>query len=170
MSPRGRKYETFWTDRSGRSWDVAFTVTRSNERDELVLFQISASSKETPLTQSVIREVPILKMLQNLATEGRLETPRRISGSWIPNRRLSIRNNREYVLQSVAQTYEAAYQAHLPVQRTVAERLNIPLSTATRYIAIARKFGFLTDIPRHRPTSLSGSRRRNEQHETRIQD
>lgn len=170
MTIRGEKFETFWKDEKGNSWDVALTVAHIGERDELVSFRVSATSKTVPLTQSTIREVPILKMLQNLATEGSLQTRSSISGRWIPNKRLSIRHNREYVLNEVARTYQSAFRAHLPVQRTVAEHLNVPLSTATRYIALARKFGYLTDIPRQRPTSLSGSRRRNEQNDTRIQD
>lgn len=170
MTIRGKKFETFWKDEKGNSWDVALTVAHIGERDELVSFRVSATSKKLPLTQSTIREVPILKMLQTLAKEGSLQAYPKISGQWTPNRRLSIRHNREYVLNEVARTYQSAFKAHLPVQRTVAERLNVPLSTATRYIALARKFGYLTDTPRLRPTSLSGSRRRNEQHETRIQD
>jgi hypothetical protein len=170
MSVKGQKHQTLWTDSNGKSWDLALTVADVGERKELVSIRISATSKNSTLTQSIIREVPILKMLQNLATEGSLQLPARISGRWTPSQRLSIRHNRDYVLKEVARTYQNAYKAHLPVQKTVAQRLNVPLSTATRYIAIARKFGYLTDIPRQRPTSLSGSRRRNEHKETRIQD
>lgn len=170
MTIRGQKVETLWTDQNGKSWDVALTVTRVGERDELVSFRISTTSKNTPLTQSAIREVPVLKMLQTLAQEGSLQVPRRISGRWTPNRRLSIRHNREYVLSQVARTYLSAYQAHLPVQKAVAQHLNVPLSTATRYITMARKFGYLTDTPRLRPTSPTGSRRRDEKQEPRIQD
>lgn len=170
MSTVRKRHETRWSDSSGRAWDVVLTTSLGQDREELVAIQVSSTAQHQPLTQSVIRAVPVLEMLRNIATEGSPQARTQIVGRWTAQGRLSIRDNLELVLKSVARTYSSAFRSHQPVQKSVAESLNVPLSTATRYIALARKFGYLTDIPRRRPTSLTGSRRRNEQQEARIQD
>lgn len=170
MTNKRKTYETRWSDSSGQAWDVVLTMSSGQGREELIAFRVSSTSKHHPLTQSVVRSVPVLAMLRNITTEGSAQATKRIVGRWTPEGRLSIRENRELVLQTVARTYNSAFKSHLPVQTTVAQRLNVPLSTATRYIALARKFGYLTDIPRRRSTPIDGPRRRNEQRKPRIQD
>lgn len=170
MTNTRKAYKTRWSDSNGDAWDVVLTMSSGPGREELIAFRVSSTSKRRPLTQSVVRSVPVLEMLRNIATDGSPKATKRIVGRWIPQGRLSIRDNRELVLETVARTYNSAFKSHLPVQKTVAQRLNVPLSTATRYIALARKFGYLTDTPRLRPTPKNGPRRRNEQHKPRIQD
>jgi hypothetical protein len=170
MTNTRKTYETRWSDSNGQAWDVVLTMSSGQGREELIAIRVSSTSKRHPLTQSVVRSVPVLEMLRNITTEGSPQATKRIVGRWTPQSRLSIRDNRELVLQTVARTYNSAFKSHLPVQKTVAQRLNVPLSTATRYIALARKFGYLTDNPRLRPTAQTGSRRHDEQHKPRIQD
>ncbi len=53
------------------------------------------------------------------------------------------RKHTDAELRIVAKIYDAALRAQQPVQQTVAEKLGIPLSTATKRISQARKRGFI---------------------------
>ena len=143
-----------WSDSKGREWNVSITTTTINGRKEPVGVHIY-SNESIRLTQSTLREVPFKDFLQDwenfphdfaqrrtgITGEMSVGEPKRLRGS----ARLSM-----YELQEVADIYMDAYTSHLPLQETVALTLGIPVSTACKRIAAARKQGLLTQ--KARPT------------------
>lgn len=148
-----------WSDSKGREWNIMITTTTINGRKEPVGMHIYSSNESTRLTQSTIREMPFLEFLKDQENFPHNTAQRRtgITGAMSviePKRSRGSRRLQEHELQEVADIYMDAYKKHLPVQATVASTLRIPVSTACKRIAAARKRGLLTDIarpPRFRP-------------------
>ena len=140
-----------WSDSKGREWNVSITTTTINGRKEPVEMHIY-SNESIRLTQSTIRELPFKDFLQDWEnfphdfaqrstgiTGAMSVEPKRARGS----ARLSM-----YELQEVADIYIDAFFNHLPVQKTVAQTLGIPLSTACKRINLVRKKGLLPRVER----------------------
>ena len=137
-------------DSKGNGWNIEISTSPIHGRNEPVRLTIKPLDRNTRLLQSTLREIPFSKFLQDwdkypdnpsqkshgitgAMTSSVLETKSK-RGS----RRLSMDE-----LQTVADIYLDAFENHLPVQQTVAETLNIPLSTACKRIVAARKKGFI---------------------------
>ena len=142
-----------WSDSKGREWNIAITTATINGRKEPVGMHIFSSNESVRLTQSTIREMPFLEFLKDKENFPHDVAQRRIgiTGAMLviePKRSRGSRRLQEHELQEVADIYMDAYKKHLPVQATVASTLRIPISTACKRIAAARKQGLLTDIAR----------------------
>lgn len=141
-----------WSDSKGREWNIAITTATINGRKEPAGMHIY-SNESVRLTQSTIRELPFLEFLKDQENFPHDMAQRRtgITGAMSvtePKRSRGSRRLQEHELQEVADIYMDAYKNHLPVQETVALTLGIPVSTACKRIAAARKQGLLTQIAR----------------------
>lgn len=133
-----------WTDKDGRKWIVRLEVGLIGGR--LSVFNLSVTPKMPgyPLTQSVIRQLPFADweraaFITESAKLARLNRPNTAGPH--SGRRFS-----EEELLHVAAVYQTALNARLPVQKTVADELGVPLSTATKRISAARRRGFIAPI------------------------
>jgi hypothetical protein len=147
-----RGLEGRWSDSKGREWNVMITTTTINGRKEPVGMHVF-SDESVRLTQSTIRELPFKDFLQDWENFPHDFAQRRtgITGAMSvgePKRSRGSARLSMYELQEVADIYMDAYQNHLPVQETVALTLGIPVSTACKRIAAARKQGLLKEIAR----------------------
>jgi hypothetical protein len=147
-----RGLEGRWSDSKGREWNVMITTTTINGRREPVGMHVF-SDESVRLTQSTIREIPFKDFLQDWENFPHDFAQRRtgITGAMSvgePKRSRGSARLSMYELQEVADIYMDAYQNHLPVQETVALTLGIPVSTACKRIAAARKQGLLTQKAR----------------------
>ena len=138
-----------WSDSKGREWNVSITTTTINGRKEPVGMHIY-SNESIRLTQSTIRELPFAEFLQDRENfphdfaQGRTGITGAMSVE--PKRSRGSQRLSEYELKEVAEIYTGAFFNHLPVQKTVALTLGIPLSTACKRINLARKKGFLPKV------------------------
>ena len=142
-----------WNDSKGREWNIMIATTNINGRKEPVEMHIYSSNESVRLTQSIIRELPFKDFLQDWENFPHDFAQRRtgITGAMSvgePKRSRGSARLSMYELQEVADIYMDAYKNHLPVQETVALTLGIPVSTACKRIAAARKQGLLADIAR----------------------
>ena len=145
-----------WSDSKGRKWNIMIETSSINGRKEPVGMHIY-SNESVRLTQSTIRELPFKDFLQDWESFPHDTVQRRtgITGAMSviePKRSRGSRRLQEHELQEVADVYMDAYKNHLPVQETVARTLGIPVSTACKRIAAARKRGLLAVLAR--PTRL----------------
>lgn len=145
-----------WSDSKGREWNIMIKTTTINGRKEPIGVHIY-SNESVRLTQSTIREMPFLEFLKDQEDFPHDLAQRRtgITGAMSviePKRSRGSRRLQEHELQEVADIYVAAYRNFLPVQVNVARTLGIPVSTACKRIAAARKQGLLAD--RARPPRL----------------
>ena len=145
-----------WSDSKGRKWNIMIETSSINGRKEPVGMHIY-SNESVRLTQSTIRELPFKDFLQDWESFPHDTVQRRtgITGAMSviePKRSRGSRRLQEHELQEVADVYMDAYKNHLPVQETVARALGIPVSTACKRIAAARKRGLLAVLAR--PTRL----------------
>ena len=145
-----------WSDSKGREWNIMIETSTINGRKEPIGMHIS-SNENVRLTQSTIREMPFLEFLKDRENFPHNTAQRRtgITGAMSviePKRLRGSRRLQEHELQEVADIYMDAYRNHLPVQETVARTLGIPVSTACKRIAAARKRGLLAALAR--PTRL----------------
>jgi hypothetical protein len=110
-----------------------------------------------PVTTEGIREIPVAALLR-LAVEGNLTRvgPRQHDGhtstweytwaAWPANlseRAQSGAGPNEHDLRAIADVYQIAYATDQPPTKTVMQRFGLPRSTASRWIALARKQGLL---------------------------
>ena len=147
-----RGLEGRWSDSKGREWNISIETTIINGRHEPVGMHVF-SDESVRLTQSIIRELPFKDFLQDWENFPHDFAQRRtgITGAMSvgePKRSRGSARLSMYELQEVADIYMDAYKNHLPVQETVALTLGIPVSTACKRIAAARKQGLLADIAR----------------------
>jgi hypothetical protein len=143
-----------WNDSKGREWNIMIETSTINGRKEPIGMHIY-SNESVRLTQSTIREMPFLEFLKARENfpHDTAQSRKGITGamSFIePKRSRGSRRLQEHELQEVADVYIDAYKNHLPVQETVARTLGLPVSTACKRIAAARKQGLLAK--RARPT------------------
>ncbi len=148
-----------WTDPSGRSWRVVLEVATIRERLEPVALSITAVEAGYALSQSTVRKIPFASFVRNNKSvlrqyiDSSSPTGSMRAMSPTPPKRVGRRYT-DYELERVAQIYRDAYKARIPVQRAVADALEIPLSTAVKQIIAARKRGFIDATPRVRNRDL----------------
>ena len=139
-----------WMDSKGNGWNIEISTSPIHGRNEPVRLTIKPLDPNSRLLQATLREIPFSQFLQdwdkypaNLS-----QRPYRISGA-MNSSVLETKSNRGSrrltmdELQTIADIYLDAFENHLPVQQTVAEALNIPLSTACKRIVAARKKGLI---------------------------
>ncbi len=142
-----------WTDQSGMRWRLVIEVATIRGRNEPVALSITAVEAGYALSQSTVRAIPFASFLRNdksvihqrIDPSGPTGSMRAMSPT--PPKREGRRYT-DYELQRVAIIYRDAYKARVPVQRAVADALEIPLSTAVKRIIAARKRGFIDAMPR----------------------
>ena len=140
----------FWMDSRGNGWNIEISTSPIHGRNEPVRLTIKPLDRNTRLLQSTLREIPFSKFLQDWdkypsntshrshAITGAMTSPVFKTKSKRGSRRLTMDE-----LQTIAEIYLDAFENHLPVQQTIAETLNIPLSTACKRIVAARKKGLI---------------------------
>jgi len=131
-----------WTDQSGKPWRLVIEVATIRGRNEPVALSITAVEAGYALSQSTIRAMPFASFLhQRIDSSGPTGSMRATSPT--PPKRVGRRYT-DYELERVAQIYRDAYKARVPVQRAVADALEIPLSTAVKQVIAARKRGLIS--------------------------
>jgi len=139
-----------WKDGNGNRWRVEVDFKTIDGRQMPVELRVRAVAPGYALTQSIIRALPLAGTVdQYFRVKGfRVEVDRS------PRSPRAKRVNKEYSdeeLTVVANLYREAFKAHRPVQATVAQELKIPISTAAKQIAAARRRNFLGPATRRRP-------------------
>jgi hypothetical protein len=134
-----------FTDSNGRKLLVTAELKTFNDRLDIAAITIQTTDLRTPITRRMLTEIPLDKLFRDdLAIES--EHLQRM----LRNRKGSTahkgRQHSDEDLLAVAEIYEAAFQARVPVQRAVADAFGISLSTAAKRIMAARGRGFITPI------------------------
>jgi len=133
-----------WTDQSGMRWRLVIEVATIRERLEPVALSITAVETGYALSQSTIRTIPFASFLRNdKSVHQRIGSSGPTGSMRLANPKRVGRRYTDYELERVAQIYRDAYKARVPVQRAVADALEIPLSTAVKQIIAARKRGLI---------------------------
>jgi hypothetical protein len=111
------------------------------DRPEVISLSITSLDGDTPLEPVLLREIPLARIIRNERSN------LRPSNKKVSNATPRARGTREILteadLKDVAELYMSAWEQGLPVQRHVAERRGIALSTAARQILLARQRGFI---------------------------
>jgi len=143
-----------WVDPSGNAWRLGIEVKTLGDRPEPVALLITPVESGYALSQSTIRAIPFAGFVRNdksppykyisvgaiIRQKAAMEAMEAMSQT--PPRRENRRYT-DYELERVAMIYRDAYECHIPVQRAVADGLEIPLSTAIKQIIAARKRGLI---------------------------
>lgn len=134
-----------WLDRNGREWAIQLTLDVIADESGITELTITPTSGEYHLTQAVLRQLPFAEWERDIFADERTRLD-----SFTPSRTDTHQGRRhtDDYLRNVAEIYTAALNARRPVQQTVADRLGLPLSTATKQIVAARRRGFLTPANR----------------------
>jgi len=141
-----------WTDQSGMRWRLVIEVATIRGRNEPVALSITAVEAGYALSQSTVRKIPFASFLNHRIDSSGPSGSMRLMEPVNPKR--VGRRYTDYELERVAIIYRNAYKARVPVQRAVADALEIPLSTAVKQIIAARKRGFIDATPRVRNRDL----------------
>jgi len=155
-----------WKDVNGNRWRVKVDFKTIDGRQMPVELCIEALNSGYALSQNILRALPIARAVDMYFQDQGLNVPLKE-----PSRAKRI--NKEYSdeeLKFVASIYRSAFAVHMPVQATVAQERNIPISTAAKQIAAARKRGFLGSATRSRPGERPGMNERGTKHGMRIDD
>ncbi len=113
-------------------------------RYEVASFCVTPLDDSTPFLPVMLRRLPLTRIIdterRTLAEPLRQREPVNKSGVG-PD---STRDLTDEDLRYVGELYMEAWNLNLPIQKFVAEKLEIALSTAARRIAIARRRGFIS--------------------------
>ena len=127
-------------DANGSQWRVEVEFKAVSGRIGISSLSISSVDGKTALTRRVLRDLSLEKLFRDaMATESKQLSKR--------NRKVTGHKGRTHTedeLREVAEIYMAAFQAHRPVQKTVADMLGVSVSTAAKRIMAARSYGFLS--------------------------
>ncbi len=131
-----------YTDSIGRKLLLTAEFKLFNDRLDIATITIATSDLRSPITRRMLSEIPLDKLFRDeLAVED--ENLKRM----LSNRKVTTahqgRQHSDDDLLAVAEIYQAAFQARLPVQKAVADACGISVSTATKRIMAARNRGFL---------------------------
>jgi hypothetical protein len=97
---------------------------------------LKPKSKSARLSMRVLGEIDIQQMFGDFVREQRM--PKTTAMKTHQGKKTDIAE-----LEEVARVYLFAYERKLPVQQTVAELFDLPISTATKKIMKAREEGFI---------------------------
>lgn len=134
-----------FTDKSGCEWRVGVEFKTIKGRMGISTLTISSSDGDNELSRRALADLPLHQMFKDAMTVesellAQINRPRRIS---------TAHQGREHSLaelQRVAEVYSIAYNAHLPVQRTVANAFGISVTTAAKRIMVARQKGLIPPV------------------------
>ena len=129
-------------DANGSRWSVEVELKATHGRIGISSLSISSVDGQTPLTRRILRDLPLDELFrQHMAIESKQLSKR--------NQKKTSHKGRTHTedeLCEVAKIYMAAFQAHRPVQKTVADMLGISVSTAAKRIMAARRHGYITAL------------------------
>jgi hypothetical protein len=129
-------------DANGSQWRVEVEFKAVSGRIGISSLSISSVDGKTALTRRVLRDLSLDQLFRDsMATEGKQLSKR--------NRKVTGHKGRTHTedeLREVAEIYMAAFQAHRPVQKTVADMLGVSVSTAAKRIMAARQSGYITAL------------------------
>jgi len=139
---RGFDAVSRYVDANGAAWNIGVETKAINGRVEIYGMVIWSDAPGHPLTRTILRDLPLDTLFKNvIAAETKSLTRfRKHQKELEPHQG---RAHRDKELQVVATVYAMAFNGRLPVQRTVAETLGIPVSTAAKRIMAARRRGLI---------------------------
>ncbi len=151
LGPRQKhRYEAKATfvDKYSREFQIHAVLMKINGRVGINKLTIWPSDEENFLSRRVLSDLPIHQMFHDSASPD-LELLSQI----IQSRRVSTshqgRAHSDKELQRVAEVYAMAYEAHRPVQKTIAAAFGISVSAAAKRIMAARNRGLISPIRTH---------------------
>ena len=143
-------------DQAGNLWSLGLVLSIRDGVLCLKELAIRPVGHNEQLTSAVLRGINVRDLVsherRHLIEEGHLapdsQDDRTLSEAQVEELLASRgpavgRRLDEFDLRLVAHLYASAYEAGLPVQRTVAERLGVSIPTASRRISLARQSGLL---------------------------
>jgi hypothetical protein len=115
-----------------------------NSRQEVAAITIEPMDPKVPFEAVLLRKIPWTRLIDN-ARKDRTKQSKQPT----PNRQHSLgpdstRTLTDDDLRSVADLYLQAWKVNMPVQRHVADVLQISIPTAARRISLARQRGFIS--------------------------
>ncbi len=129
-------------DANGAAWYVGIEVKNINGHVEFSEIAIWPEKPGYPLTNTTLRGLRLDRMFKDaIAAETKNLTRFRKHQKELEPHQGRAHSDEE--LHVIADVYTKAFKGHLPVQRTVAETLNIPISTAAKRIMAARRRGLI---------------------------
>jgi hypothetical protein len=129
-------------DANGSQWSVEVELKATRGRIGISSLSVSSVDGRTPLTRRILRDLPLDRLFRkHMAVESKqlLKRNQKETGH-------KGRMHTEDELREVAEIYMAAFQAHRPVQKTVADMLGISVSTAAKRIMAARSHGYINAL------------------------
>ena len=115
-----------------------------NDRQEVAAITIEPKDPKVPFEAVLLRKIPWARLIDNArrdrTNQSKQPTPIR-QHSLGPD---STRTLTDDDLRSVADLYLQAWKVNMPVQRYVADVLQISIPTAARRISLARQRGFIS--------------------------
>lgn len=131
-----------YTDSLGRKLLLTAEFKVFNGRPDISAITIETTDFSSPITRRMLSEIPLDNLFRNdLAIDS--EHLQRMLRNRKGTTAHQGRQHSDKDLLAIAEIYNAALQAHLPVQRTVADAFGISVSTATKRIMAARSRGFI---------------------------
>lgn len=132
-----------YTDNSGRKLFVTAVLKNFNDRLDIAAITIQTTDLSSPITRRMLTEIPLDKLFrEDLAIES--EHLKRMLRNRKGTTAHKGRQHTDADLLAVAEIYEAAFKARIPVQKSVADAFGISVSTAAKRIMAARNRGFIT--------------------------
>ena len=115
-----------------------------NDRQEVAAITIEPMDPKVPFEAVLLRKIPWTRLIDNArrdrTKQSQQPTPVR-QHSMGPD---STRTLTDDDLKSVADLYLQAWKVNIPVQRHIANELQISIPTAARRISLARQRGFIS--------------------------
>ena len=133
---------TTFQDATGSEWRVEVELKATSGRIGISSLSITSVDGKTALTRRILRDLSLEELFHDvMAMESK-----QLSKAKQKETSHKGRMHTEDELREVAKIYMAAFQAHRPVQKTVADMLGISVSTAAKRIMAARNHGYITAL------------------------
>jgi hypothetical protein len=137
--------EATYEDARGSKWNVGVEFKTIGGRVGIASLTVWPENAGEVISRRLLTDLPLNSLFKNaMAQESELleaiSRPRRVSTAH------QGREHSEVELRQVAEVYQIAYKAHLPVQKSVATAFGISVSTAAKRIMAARQRGFIASV------------------------
>jgi hypothetical protein len=134
-----------FVDENGREFEIRAVLMKLNGRTGINKLTIWPNDEQNFISRRVLSDLPLYQLFHdsasaNLELLAQIIQPRRVSTAH------QGRAHSDKDLQRVADVYAIAYEAHRPVQKTVAAVFGISVSAAAKRIMAARNRGFISPI------------------------